>query len=254
MNITPPTDLGQTTPPAGTIQATMETIGNPFLSNTLNANVAYDFKTMLCSLTRYRKFDFKLTVNDGINNKVKTLKNEDFDFILRIRDFVNGLPGVSLMSHRYFTGAPCMHFYLPKMDIQTGVLEFRYLPMTHKDDSFGGNSVQTNVTQWDISQQNYFVYQVPSFQPFTRRNFDMSGALPNQWVGYENHNQTIDYSRSLMNPNNTVYGRVMITIGQPLVSGNIAPLNLQVYCFVNFPDSDISTYCGFRAGLQEILS
>lgn len=253
MNQTPLTTIAATTPPPGTAQATLETIGSPFLANNIGTAAALDFPLMLMALERLPKLEFVWTSDNAAGEELKDAAGTPMNTQLKVKDFFAGLPGIVLLSHRFFTGSPCLHFYLPKMDIQTGVLGFRYLPPLSVDDTFPSDSIQMNMTQWDISQSNYFKYQVPNFQPFLRRCIDVDANLPSQmdiWPGdiILADTNVADPKTLLLPPNNSTFGRLRISVEQPLVAGSIAPKSLTVLTYFNFPNTQVSDYCAVRSG------
>lgn len=249
MNQTPSTVIQANTPPAGTLQATLETIGTPTIPTASVVPSAYDFGLMLKTLEPLDSHTITWTVDDAIGSTVKTATGE-FDENLKLEKFFRGMAAVALSSHRFFSGSPCLHFYLPKMDIQTGVLGFRYMMNYHTASTFPSDPVQMNYTQWDVSQQNYFKYQIPNFQPYDFRNMDASDMLATQFVELipGSKNLDVDFSKHLMENTNDSFGRLRISVEHPLVGGSIAPSKLSILVYFNFPNTELTNLCALRAG------
>lgn len=250
MNQTPNTVIAESTPPSGTLQATLETVGNQATPAENDVPSKFDYPLMLKALVRLRKWDLKWSADDKINSLIKTTSDKDFDFPLLVNDFREGMAALALHSHRFFTGSPCLHFFLPKMDIQTGVLGFRFVVMQHDDSGFPSNPIQTNYTQWDISQQNYFIYQIPNFQPYKMRSLDMVKGFTPQYIQATTGATIldIDYSEEMMQQSNNYFGRLKISVDHPLVGGSIAPRTVTILCHFNFPNTELTNLCALRAG------
>jgi len=231
MNVTPQINPPVAQPVVDAVAATLSTYGSMFRAPPLK-QPAYDFKFMLSTLQRNNTFDFKFGINDLPLSVVFTKE-------LLITDLARAMHELPLRNHRFFTGAPTLHFYLPKMDVQTGMLSFYYTPYKSEFTNLGAG----NVVIWDISLKNVFTYEIPNVQPYLSRtlidseiNSSVTSTSDVVFVTSEFKN-THDLASFT-----TTFGTLSIVVSSPLVSGNIAPTELSIICYTSCENIDVSTY------------
>lgn len=236
MNITPILNPPIAQPKEDAVVAVLSTYGNLF-RNPATRQPCYNFQNMLAATQRMPDFDFEISIDDPPEKIVKSKQ-------VKLLEHTGLLHQLVLRNCRYFSGSPTLHFYIAKMDVQTGMLAIRFTPGNPEYNDVSSPEMD-NTTFWDLSICNVFTYKVPNVQPYRmRRLWDLS---PTRSLISNTADHYIDLTRSTTNipmleDMQDLFGRIEIVTVAPLVSGNVAPVRLNVHAFVTCEDVQVSTY------------
>lgn len=238
MNITPVLNPPIAQPKEDAVTAVLSTYGNLF-PNPASRQPCYSFQNMLAATQRLPIGDFEISIDDAPSKILKSMQ-------ITILRHTGLLHQMVLRNCRYFSGSPTLHFYIAKMDVQTGMLAFRFTPGDPPAD-VEPSPIMDNTTFWDLSICNVFTYKIPNIQPYRMRrlwNISLNKSLITNTADHY-----MDFAVKSSAPNlqsmQDLFGRLNIYSETPLVSGNVAPVRLTVHCFVTCEDIQVSTYGPF---------
>lgn len=238
MNITPVLNPPVAQPKEDAVVAVLSTYGNLF-PNPASRQPCYSFQNMLAATQRIPVADFAISIDNSPGDLLKSMQ-------IQILKHTGLLHQMVLRNCRYFSGSPTLHFYIAKMDVQTGLIALRFTPGDPEAQS-PPDLTMDNTTFWDLSICNVFTYKVPNIQPYRmRRAWDISYNA-DLIVNNADHYINIPIESSVPNLQSMqdLFGRIDIYAESPLVSGNVAPVRLEVHAFVTCEDIKVSTYGPF---------